>query len=170
MPILGELGLEAPWWEGFGQEGPSCPEASPGGSRELPRETGRGRRRKGGRWETGGVLEVLGREAWCWDYRGMTKWGSLCVGKGKGEPCPHMGRGGQREALRCGEADGEGLCPARPIRWPSTSQGQGDGHKAGLQSCSASVGLPRQPGSMLKNLRPQTQSFGKQKPGLIAEP
>lgn len=43
-----------------------------------------GKRRKPRWWETRGVLEALGREAWYWDHRGITVGAS--VGRRKQEP------------------------------------------------------------------------------------
>lgn len=129
------LRLEAPWWEGSGHEGPSCPvlKGLPQ-VQELPRETGEDRRRKSERQETGGILEALGTGAWCWRYRGMTEWESLHVGKEMGAMLAQ--REGLLEEVLCEEVNGEGLCPAMPIQRPPTCQGLRGGHTAGHQSCS----------------------------------
>ena len=69
---------------------------------------GQGRRRKPGWWETGGALEALGREAWCWDHRGIITVGPS-VGRRKQEPRQYRWRGGPVEACCVQRATGKAV-------------------------------------------------------------
>lgn len=64
--------MEALWWEDLAIKDHLSFEGFSRLQRLAKGNQGKGRRRKGGWWKTGGVLGALERGAWCWDYRGMT--------------------------------------------------------------------------------------------------